>query len=129
LQSRLGLYLAAWGGADRREEAERLLREAAEALPDRAEMQANLGWGLFRMGDREGARAALEAAIAIDDTRQQDRVRLARVLRESGEKERALQIVRSALALDPGAPWSESARELAAEIEADLGAPDTGARS
>jgi choline-sulfatase len=129
LKSRLGLYLAVWGGDDRREEAGRLLREATEALTDRAEIQANLGWGLFRLGDREGARAALEAALAIDESRQQDRVRLARILRQSGEDEQALRIVRSALALDPGAPWSESARELAAEIEAELRRRETGARS
>jgi arylsulfatase A-like enzyme/Flp pilus assembly protein TadD len=129
LKSRLGFYLAVWGGADQREEAARLLREAAEALPDRAEILANLGWGIFRLGDSEAAREALEAAIEVDDSRQQNRVRLAHVLRQSGEEERALQIVRSALAVEPAAPWSDGARELAAEIEAELGERDAGARS
>jgi len=130
LKSRLGFYLAIWGPDERGEEAGRLLREAAASREDNAEFQSNLGWGLFHLGADAQAQAALETAVALDGTRQLDRVRLARVLRRNGEPERALKLVRSALVVHPAAAWSDAARALAAEIEAELGAlPSVGARS
>jgi arylsulfatase A-like enzyme/Flp pilus assembly protein TadD len=130
LKSRLGFYLAIWAPEDRGEEAGRLLREAAASLEDSPEFQSNLGWGLFHLGADDEARVALEAALAIDATRQLDRVRLARVLRRTGESERALALVRSALAIHPAAVWSDDARALEAEIEAEPSTPPSvGARS
>ncbi len=127
LRSALGFYLAVWG-ADARDEALALLRGAAAAAPEEAEIQANLGWGLHRLDLADDAIAPLEAALALDSSRHQDRVRLASVLHHTGrDPERALDLVRAALARRPAAPWAEEARSLRRELEAELGDASVGA--
>jgi tetratricopeptide (TPR) repeat protein len=128
LESRLGFYLAVWGGAERRDEALARLRAAAAREPQRAEIQSNLGWGLSRLGAAEEARAALTAALSLDETRARDRFRLAGILQDAGEREQALELVRSALASRPAADWSDAARSLEGEIVTELGSAG-GARS
>jgi len=130
LKSRLGLYLAVWGSPERSDEAIELLRAAGDAAPDRAEMQSSWGRGLLRAGHADEAGQAFEAALVLDATRHPDRVRLAGILRRTGERERALELLRASLAARPAASWSEDARSLAVEIESELqAAAVAGARS
>jgi tetratricopeptide (TPR) repeat protein len=118
LLSRLGFYLAVWGGDDRREEAMSMLRDAAANQPDDAGIQSNLGWGGYQSGLYDQAVEALEAALAIDENRHQDRARLARALDAAGEPRRALELLRSAVTARPAAPWSDEARALLEQLEA-----------
>ncbi len=120
VKSRVGLYRVLFGRGPR-EGALALLRDAAAAAPDNAELQGNLGWGAFRLDDEVQAEAALEAALALDPARQIDRLRLAFVLRAAGRHARALGLVRAALAASPGAPWAPEARALEGELRAALG--------
>jgi tetratricopeptide (TPR) repeat protein len=120
LRSALGFYLAVWG-KDSRDEALGLLRGVAAAAPEEAELQANLGWGLHRLGLSDEAIAPLETALALDSSRHQDRTRLASVLHHLGrDRERALDLVRVALARRPAAPWAEEARSLQRALELEL---------
>jgi arylsulfatase A-like enzyme/Tfp pilus assembly protein PilF len=117
LQSWLGYYLALWGRPEDREEAFRLLAEAARREPEHADVQANLGWGAARLGRDADARTALEASLALDPRRALERYRLAIVLARSGDRERATELVRLALRFRPAAPWAGSARELLQDLE------------
>jgi uncharacterized protein HemY len=127
VRSRLGYYLAVWGSEVQGDEALALLRDAAAERPQEPELQANLGWGAHRMGLQAEAQSALEAALALDPLRHRDRVRLARVLAERGERERALALVREALAGRPAEPWSDEARALAEDLEGPVDAAGGGA--
>lgn len=119
LQSWLGYYLALWGTPAQRDEALTLLAAAAQADPENAEVQANLGWGAARLGDDARSRTALEAALAHDPRRALERFRLAIVLARTGERARATEQVRAALRFRPAASWSAPARTLLAELERD----------
>jgi tetratricopeptide (TPR) repeat protein len=117
LKSWLGYYLAVWGRPEQREESATLLRGAAAAEPRDAQIQANLGWGSYKLGRDQEAVTALEAALALDDERSLERLRLAVVLHRLGEHARALALARAALASRPAARWTAEGRALAAELE------------
>ena len=116
LGSWLGYYLAVWGRPEQRDEAHALLAAAATTRPDDPDLQANLGWGAAKLGLDMEAAAALEAALALDGQRALERFRLAVVLGRTGQPERAATLVRSALALRPGASWADNARVLLRQL-------------
>ncbi len=118
LKSWLGYYLAIWGRPDQAEEALRLLRATAKAHPLDAEFHANLGWAAYRLGQNDEALAELAAALRIDGTRQRDRFRLAFALARHGERERAIGLLKDAVAARPGAAWAkEEAPRMIALLE------------
>jgi tetratricopeptide (TPR) repeat protein len=117
LKSWLGYYLSVWGTKEQGEEAFTLLRQAADAAADDADVQANLGWGAYRLGRNTEAREALEKVLALDDSRQLDVFRLAVVLREGGEQARALALATRAVRINPAAPWAGEARRVVKEME------------
>jgi tetratricopeptide (TPR) repeat protein len=116
LRSRLGSYLSKQNDEGQRAEALDLLRSAASEEPDSAELQSNLGWGLVRFGLDEEAIGPFEDALRLDPLRYADQVRLAHGLADTGENERALALLRSALASRPAASWSDEARTLEAQL-------------
>jgi tetratricopeptide (TPR) repeat protein len=120
LKSWLGYYLSVWGTPPQRDEGLELLQGAVRVKADDAQLQANLGWGAYQLGRDGEARQALEKALAIDDGRQLERLRLAVVLQHAGESATALADARAALAAKPAAPWAEEARKLIAELEAAI---------
>jgi len=120
LRSTLGFYLASWGGPNQQDYALSLLRAAADAEPEDASILSNLGTGLHRAGLMEESKETLERALAIDDSRQNDRAQLAQVLFDLGQPEEAMQLLRIALTVRPAAEWSDAARALARKIEAEL---------
>jgi arylsulfatase A-like enzyme/Tfp pilus assembly protein PilF len=117
LRSWLGYYLAVWGRPGQADEAYALLAAAAAAAPRDAEVQANLGWGAWKLGRVAEARAPLETALALEPGSALDRFRLALVLERSGERARAATLVRSALAQQPAASWAEAANALLRRLE------------
>ncbi|MCH8084628.1 MAG: sulfatase-like hydrolase/transferase, partial [Myxococcales bacterium] len=119
LRSRLGYYLALWGRSDQREEARAMLEEAARLDPQNLEIQANLGWGTYRLGRAADAVPVLETLLSDERSSHRDGVRLAHALAEIGQEERALDLLRGSLALRPAAPWSEEARVLIQRLGAD----------
>jgi len=120
LQSALGLYLSSWGGPNQQERALSLLRAAADAEPGDASILSNLGSGLHRAGLDVEAQKTLERALAIDESRQNDRAQLAQILFDLGQPEEAMKLLRIALTVRPAAEWSDAARALAKKIEAEL---------
>jgi len=120
MQSYLGFYLALWGRPEQAEEARTLLAGAAEASPDDPDVQSNLGWASYRMGDPDAAVAALDRALQIDDERFLDAVRLAQILAERGEFENALRRLHRSIAAQPGSTWSRIARDMAGSIRAQI---------
>ena len=70
-------------------------------------------------GDPE-AREAMERVLDLDDSRQLDVSRLAVVLRESGDRPRALALATRAVRINPAAPWGSDARALVKEMEKEV---------
>ena len=118
LRSRLGLYLAVHGGPDDAEEAFGDLHQAAEAGGDDAEVQANYGWGCFRLGRLEEALKGLQAALALDPARSVDRARLGFVLAALDRRPEAIEALQAALVADPGAAWAEQAGAMLTKLGA-----------
>jgi arylsulfatase A-like enzyme/Flp pilus assembly protein TadD len=127
--SRLGYYLALWGTPEQGDEALGLLRRAAVASPQDAEIQANLGWGAYRLGGAEESVRALESAVRLDDADPTNRYRLALALARQGESLRSLDELRAALAASPGADWAKEGRALARQLERTLAAKAKGGPS
>jgi len=88
----------------RRDEALALAREAMLCQDDNPSLCLCLGNLLEQTGDLEGARAALERAVALDPSLPGLRLRLSRVLERLGDAGQALRQAREALALDEGNP-------------------------
>ena len=128
LRSRLGTYLSKQNDEGQREEALGLLRSAAAEEPGSAELQSNLGWGLARLGLDEEAIGPFEDALRLDPMRHADQVRLARVLADTGENEQALALLRSALAAQPAASWSDEARTLEAQLADAVSSSNAGGK-
>jgi tetratricopeptide (TPR) repeat protein len=120
LKSWLGYYLAVWGRPEQSDEAFELLKAAAEEAPEDPEILGNLGWGAHKLGRHAEAVEALEAALALDEGRHLERVRLGHALRAAGQPARALALLRQAVALRPGARWAKEARQAMHELEQEL---------
>lgn len=118
LRSQLGYYLAVWGEASQRDEALGLLRDAAQRVPQDADLLSRLGWGAFKRGRPEEAVSALEAAVEIDPARFTDRARLGFALLAVGERPRAVEQLNRAVAENPGAEWAGRARAVLEGSEA-----------
>ncbi len=118
LRSSLGLRLALSGVAEQRDEALALLQALSDEKPKSPEVLANVGWGMYRIGRPTQAAASLEAALAAAPGRLLDRVRLALVLGELGDTQRAVEEIYTALRLQPGAAWADEAREHLRQFEA-----------
>jgi len=86
------------------EAAARLYGAAAEISPLHAEALAAKGELLFALGDREGARLALEARLALDtpDPERASHLHLLAASLEEEDPEAALERYADAIALDPG---------------------------
>ncbi|MGH7804087.1 MAG: sulfatase-like hydrolase/transferase, partial [Candidatus Binatia bacterium] len=121
LRSKLGYYLAVWGGKERAEEGVELLRAAVKERPRDADLFANLGWGAYHAGRYEEAIENLEGALLLDDNRSLERLRLASALKGAGKIQQAAISARDALRRQPGAAWAGDARALLAELERELG--------
>jgi Flp pilus assembly protein TadD len=128
LRSRLGSYLSKSKDERQREEALDLLRSAASEEPGSAELQSSLGWGLVRLGLDEEAIDPFEEALRLDPKRHADQARLARVLADTGENEEALALLRSALAAQPAASWSDEARTLEAQLADAVSSSNAGGK-
>jgi Flp pilus assembly protein TadD len=91
---------------------------AARDAPDDLFVQANLGWGSFRLGHRDEGIAALEALLAVDPSRVTDRARLGIALLTVGRTREGRDALGLALALQPGASWAPRAEALLAGADA-----------
>jgi arylsulfatase A-like enzyme/Flp pilus assembly protein TadD len=121
LQARLGMYLAAYGGPERREEAGRILDAAAEAAPEDVKVLSAAARGYDAIGRSEDAVATFERLLALDASRHEDRARLAFVLRRTGEPQRARALLEESLARAmTGEPWTPAARRALAQLRREL---------
>ncbi len=96
------------------EQAAGAFRSALEADPAYADAWFNLGNALARLGRPEEARQALERFAAVNEARERDAARQARLVAlqrgaemdlERGRPESAASQVEEAATLDAGAPW------------------------
>jgi tetratricopeptide (TPR) repeat protein len=92
-----GLYLH----EDRMEEGAEALKEALELRPDHAPDTRRLGMVLDHLGDRQGALACLERALAAAPQDAITRLVLGRLLLDLGEAGKAAEQLRTACELDP----------------------------
>jgi choline-sulfatase len=118
VRSHLGYRLALQGDDSNADEALVHLRAAARDAPDDLFVQANLGWGAFRLGRRDEGIAALEALLAVDPSRVTDRARLGIALLTVGRTREGRDALGLALALQPGASWAPRAEALLAGADA-----------
>jgi len=87
---------------DRMEEAAQVLRQALAAKPDSAGGQRQLGGVLDRLGDREGACKAFEAAVQQAPRDATARLLLGRLLLDTGRPREAVANLQEACRLNPG---------------------------
>jgi len=118
LASRLGFHLALHGDGKDADEALALLRRAARDAPDDLFVQANLGWGAFRLGHGQEGIDALEAVLAVDPSRVAERARLGFALLAVGRSREGRDALGLALSLQPGAAWAPQAAALLAGTDA-----------
>lgn len=92
------------------------LAQEAQRLDDSPEVLDTLGWVRFKRGEMAAAVAALEQAVAARSDSPSIRYRLALALRQSGDQERAREMLQTAI--DAGAfPEAEQARRELAQID------------
>ena len=115
--SSLGLLLARAGRAP---EGLRQLDASIAIKGDYAPAHCNRAWALEATGDRAGARAAYEQALAIDPTALQALGGLAAIAARSGAMEAARDYARRALAISPRDPAASIAL---AKVEISDGEP------
>jgi tetratricopeptide (TPR) repeat protein len=96
----------------RASEAYRHIRAALEQAPDSGAIQDSMGWVLFKLGRKEEARSWLETAFAtLPDP--EVAAHLAETVAALGERERASELMWSALVADPdNAAALETAQRL-----------------
>ncbi len=114
LQRNLQAVLINWGYASLRAEdfssaISRFIK--AQALGDRVEIERGLGYSYFRQGRLELARAALEAAIALDPADEESLVTLGQTLLKLRDHAGALEAFERALALGSTYPGVSRAVE------------------
>lgn len=79
-----------------------LLKQAADIQSDSAEIRANLGYALFRVGRQEEAVTHLRAAIASQPGHVLAYNNLGNALAQLGRQDEALECYRAAVAANPG---------------------------
>lgn len=111
---------------DRLDEAAGFLRQALAVQPDRPGAQYRLGMVLDRLGDREGARRALETAVVQSPNDATVRLVLGRLLLDAGETAEAARHLDLACQLDPKLSGAWYARSQA---QSRLGQSESAQRS
>jgi len=105
---------------DRPREARVVLEALLEHHPDDPGLLNNLGVAARRMGDEDGARRALAAAIEADPSYMRARMSLARLLLSKGDRKAAAEQLEAIIGIEPGAPLAQEARRLLKSVEQDL---------
>ena len=110
-------------GQDRMEEGVRFLSQAVADQPILPGGQRQLGMALDRLGDREGALAAFQKAVACAPKDATARLLLGRLLLDQGEVEKAVGYLQSACELNPK---SAGAFYLLGQARNQMGDPEAG---
>jgi Tfp pilus assembly protein PilF len=126
LKNDLGYFLADMGTTSAHfEEALRLTRAAAEAMPDDARVLDSYGWALYKIGDHPAARRVMRTAVDISPNLWELRYHFGRVLVATGETPLALLEMERALLLRPDyTPAKEWRDKLLKETSAAPASPD-----
>ena len=104
-------------------------RRELDAHPQSYRVQFNLGRLLDSLGDRHGAAAALQRSIEINPEFAIGHFFLAKSLVDRNEElDRAMELARTGLELDPGADMAPMGHYLLADIFTRLGQPEEARR-
>ena len=98
--------------------AERLLRRASTLRPDDGLILDSFGWLLYRRGQTEQARIALERADRLAPFQPEILLHLGEVYLRAGLEQRARETFRQALGLDPAGKLRASLEEKVRTLEA-----------
>ena len=111
----------------RGDDAAQAYAAAIRLLGDSAEREANYGEALFAAAGSvvsRDARAAFDAAVALDEKSAKARYYLGLAAEQEGDKAKAKTIWSALAANAPAdAPWAATVRQRLAELEAPAGAP------
>lgn len=103
-------------GVEAYDEAVSAFQGLIEVAPDDPNSYDSMAEGHYLKGDTLGAIRFYEKAVDTDSTFSNPYFMMGRIYQELNEREKASQLLRTYLELDPGGFWSESARTRLEEL-------------